>query len=167
MDIGNNTVQNAEKSIYLEDSENLNIHGNMNILSRATSLQTIQNTDNTTQGIAFDGNTFLQRNPDYSPVEFRSDASDTDGIQNTSFDGNTFYPLYKPNNNSTFRSISYGGMTTDLTKNTLSSLDPDVSIFEYFAYKPYTNTGTYATSNLLSNPNFDADMSSWNVSSQF
>lgn len=45
VDIVDNTIQNAEKAIYIEDSQNLNIYENINLLSRATSLQTVQKTN--------------------------------------------------------------------------------------------------------------------------
>lgn len=108
-----NTIQNAEKAIYIEDSQNLNIYENINLLSRATSLQTVQKTNDLVQGLTLTGNTFIQKNPDYSYFETRYDKADTDGIQAT-INGNTFYPLYKPNNNSYYRSIAYGGVTNDI-----------------------------------------------------
>jgi hypothetical protein len=55
-------------------------------------------------------------------------------------------------------------MTKEHTKSTLTQWDPTIIKFEYFGYKSYTNTGSYATANLLSNPNFDTDVSLWSVS---
>lgn len=49
VNISDNTVQNAEKAIYLEDSKNLNIYKNIQLLSRATSVQAIQKTNDLVQ----------------------------------------------------------------------------------------------------------------------
>ena len=71
-----------------------------------------------------------------------------------------FYPIYKPNT-SYVRIVKNGAETTEYSKNMLSSFDSSSTKFEYFAYKPYTNTGSYATANLLSNPDFDTDATLW------
>lgn len=80
-----------------------------------------------------------------------------------SANGNYFYPNYKPNT-SYVRAVNFGGLTTEYQKSNITDFDAGISKFEYFAYKPYTNTGSFATANLLSNPTFDTDASGWTVS---
>ncbi len=75
------------------------------------------------------------------------------------FSSTKLYPLFKPNT-SFVREVKYGGETREYTKNGFSTLDPSVTKFEYFGYKPYTSTG-FASSNLIGNSNFSTNTSGW------
>jgi hypothetical protein len=80
-----------------------------------------------------------------------------------SFDSNNILPNYKPNT-SYLRTVKFGGETAEYTKADLNSIDTNITKFEYFGYKPYVNTGTYATANLLTNGDFTTDASNWTPS---
>jgi hypothetical protein len=88
-----------------------------------------------------------------------SDMADSFITANANF----LFPNYKPNIGVYARSINYGGLSREYTKSELNSFDASISKFEYFAYKPYTNTGSFATANLLSNPSFETDVLSWTL----
>ena len=158
-----NNVVNAENALRIIDANTLTITNNNFLTSRAKSILVTQENTWLTHTNTFNTNTILQKNPDYPYIEMRDevDGSDQSSIFLTA-NSNTIYPNYKPNT-SYVRSVDFGGHTNEYTKNMLNQFDSNIVKFEYFAYKPYTNTGSYATANLLSNQNFDTDASGWSV----
>ena len=63
------------------------------------------------------------------------------------------------------RSVKFGGEVVEYaTKSSLNTFDPSNTRFQAFGYRPYTATGSYATANLLSNPDFEIDVSGWTPS---
>ncbi len=158
--VTNNTVNNAENGIDLIDTANATISNNMFLYSRAKSVSVVQNTALASTGNTLSNNSILQRNPDYPYIEMRDET--IGGAMETllTANGNAIYPNYKPNT-SLVRTVKFGGESTEYTKADLSAFDPTVTKFEYFGYNPYTSTGTYATANLLNNPDFDTDAMGW------
>lgn len=161
--ISSNSLVNAENALRIIDSNNLSIAMNTFLASRARSVFVTQENAGLTHTNSLTGNTILQKNPDYPYIEMRDETPGSwlaSGLITAS--ANTIYPNYKPNT-SYVRTVKFGGKTEEYTKNTLSSWDASINKFEYFAYKAYTNTGSYATANLLTNPDFTTDASGWTV----
>lgn len=162
--ISANTINNAENGIDLIDAANTNISNNMVLYSRAKSVSVVQNTALAGTGNTISSNSILQRNPDYPYIEMRDET--IGGVMSNllSANGNAIYPNYKPNT-SLVRKVKLGGDTVEYAKADLTSFDPTVTKFEYFGYSSYTSTGSYATANLLSNPDFDTDATGWTPAS--
>ncbi len=109
-------------------------------------------------------NTLFQRNIDYPYIEMRDETPGTGTASLITANGNNFVTLYKPDS-SYVRSVKFGGKTVEYTtKSSLNLFDAANTRFQSFGYKPYTNTGTYATANLLTNPSFEIDVSGWTAS---
>ncbi len=109
-------------------------------------------------------NTLFQRNNDFPYIEMRDETPGTGTASLITANGNNFVTLYKPDS-SYVRSVKFGGKTVEYaTKSSLNLFDGANTRFQSFGYKPYTNTGTYATVNLLTNPSFETDVSGWTAS---
>jgi parallel beta-helix repeat protein len=164
--ISSNGIINAEHAIALRDSANTVVSGNTLVSSRKHSFSLIQTATGMSNGNTLNTNTLVQRAPDYPYVEVRDEvpgSGEVSGLLSAS--ANNFYPLYKPNT-SYVRLVKYGGETTEYDKTNLNTWDPSLTKFEYFAYKPYVNTGSYATANLLINGTFETDVSGWSTSAE-
>ncbi|GAB0174679.1 MAG: hypothetical protein HHAS10_05580 [Candidatus Altimarinota bacterium] len=159
-----NGIQNAQYAVRMVDTSNSSVSQNMLLSSRINTLSLIQNNSGATQNNSFTGNTFIQRAPDYPYIEMRDEVPGAGVVSGFStFDANSIFPNYKPNA-SYARTVKFGGEVVEYTKAALNQLDPNITKFEYFGYKPYVNTGTYATSNLITNGDFSVDASNWSVS---
>jgi hypothetical protein len=155
---------NAEIAVSLQDAHTVSVNNNSLLTSRAKTFTAIQTISGSTYGNTFNENSFLQKNADYPYIETRDEVAGSNMADTlTTANSNYIYPLYKPNT-SYIRSVNFGGQTREYTKSMLDQFDASISKFEYFAYKPYTNTGSFATANLLSNPNFDIDATQWTTS---
>ncbi len=109
-------------------------------------------------------NTLFQRNNDHPYIEMRDDTTYTGVSTLITANGNNFVTLYRPDT-SYVRSVKFGGETIEYaTKSSLNLFDATNTRFQSFGYKPYTNTGTYATANLLVNPSFETDVTGWTPS---
>lgn len=162
--ISSNSVVNAENALRVIDAHNLSITSNTLLTSRARSVLVTQENAGRTYTNTFTANTILQKNPDYPYIEMKDEVAGSNlAASFLTPSGNTLYPNYKPNT-SYVRSVNFWEFTKEYTKNTLNQFDASVVKFEYFAYKPYTNTGSFATANLLTNPDFTTDPSGWSVS---
>ena len=158
-----NSILNAEVALWVRDSSNLIFTGNTLLNSRARSVFVTQKNLGLTHTNSFMTNTILQKNPDYPYIEMNDEVAGSNlAASFLTPSGNILYPNYKPNT-SYVRSVNFGGFTKEYTKNTLNQFDAGVVKFEYFAYKSYTNTGSFATAELLTNPNFDSDATGWSV----
>jgi parallel beta-helix repeat protein len=158
-----NSVQNATYGLRIVNGSYNALTQNTLLFSRVNSLSVEKNGTGTTEFNTFNNNTILQKNPDYPYVEIRDETPGSwvaSGL--ITANANTIYPNYKPNT-SYVRTVKFGWETEEYTKNTLSSWDTNVNKFEYFAYRAYTNTGSPATANLLTNPDFDTDVTNWSV----
>ena len=56
-----NTVNNAEEALHIEDAKNLNIMGNMLVLSRARGVHVIQNSSGSVSSNTFQENSMLKK----------------------------------------------------------------------------------------------------------
>ncbi|MBP9811940.1 tandem-95 repeat protein [Candidatus Gracilibacteria bacterium] len=162
--IEKNGIQNAQYAVRLIDAANTDVVQNTLLSSRINTFSVIQNNTGAVTGNSFTGNTFIQRAPDYPYIEIRDEVPGN-GVASgfVSFDSNNILPNYKPNT-SYLRTVKFGGETAEYTKADLNSIDTNITKFEYFGYKPYVNTGTYATANLLTNGDFTTDASNWTPS---
>lgn len=159
-----NGIQNSQYAIRMIDTSNSSVSENMLLSSRVNTLSLIQNNSWATLNNSFTGNTFIQRAPDYPYIEMRDEVP-WDGIVTgfSTFDANNILPNYKPNT-SYARSVKFWGETVEYSKAALNQLDSNITKFEYFGYKPYINTWSYATSNLLINGDFSVDATNWTLS---
>jgi Bacterial Ig domain len=159
--IERNGIQNGQYAVRLIDTANTQVVQNTLLSSRVNTLSVIQNNTGAVSWNSFTWNTFLQRAPDYPYIEIRDEVPGS-GVASwfVSFDSNTILPNYKPNT-SYLRTVKFWGETEEYTKADLDTLDTNISKFEYFGYKPYVNTGTYATANLLTNGDFTTDATNW------
>lgn len=159
--ISGNTVNNAEDAIHLVDAANITLSNNTLLFPRKNSLMIVQNTPASVYGNTMNGNTLLQRNIDYPYIEMRDEVPGTGTASLITANGNNFVTLYKPDT-SYVRSVKFGGETVEYNKKSdLDLFDTTNNTFQSFGYAPYTNTGNYATANLLTNPDFEADVTGW------
>lgn len=162
--LSNNTVRNAGNTISIIDATGVTISNNTLLFARKNSLSVVQNTPGSVTGIVFNGNTLLQRNINSPYIEMRDEVPGTGKASLISANGNNFITLYKPDA-PYVRSVKFGGESVDYaTKVSLIMFDASSTTFQSFGYKPYTNTGSYATANLLSNPDFEVDVTGWTPS---
>jgi parallel beta-helix repeat protein len=159
--VSGNTVNNAGDSIRLVDVANITLSNNTLLFPRKNSIAIVQNTPAAVYGNTMDGNTLLQRNVDYPYIEMRDETPGTGTASLIAASGNNFVTLYKPDT-SYVRSVKFGGETVEYNKKSdLDLFDATNTRFQSFGYAPYTSTGNYATANLLTNPDFEADVSGW------
>lgn len=164
VDIQRNGIQNAQYAVRIIDAANTNIAQNTLLFSRINALSVLQNNSGVVMGNSFTGNTFLQRSPDYPYIEIRDEVPGTGYVGSfITFDSNNILPNYKPNT-SYVRTVKFWGETMEYSKTELNSLDANITKFEYFGYKPYVNTWSYATANLITNGDFATDASNWTPS---
>ncbi len=162
--IQNNTIQNAEDDIALIDASSITITNNTFLLARRSSLSVIQKTPGSVTGLSLNGNTLYQRNIDYPYIEMRDEVPGSGIASLVSANGNSFITLYKPDT-SYVRSVKFGGSSVEYTtKSSLSFFDTTSTTFQSFGYMPYTNTGSYVTANLLTNPSFESNITGWTAS---
>jgi hypothetical protein len=162
-----NTVINASRALSIVDANTLNIGNNTLLTPRIQAVTVLQNTGGLVHTNIFTGNTILQKNPDYTHIEMIDAVSGSNGANGfLSPNANTMIPTYKPNIGSFVRAVNFGGATHEYSKTNLSAFDANISTFTAFAYAPYVNTGSFATANLLANPNFDSDAASWTASAE-
>ncbi len=162
LEIANNTVNNAEESLHLEDTNSFNIHNNTLVMPRARVVQVIQNTPGTVGTNTFQSNTILGKNPDYPYIEMRDETVGGTMGSFLSFSSTDFFPLFKPNT-SYIREVKYGWETREYGKAEFSTLDPTATQFSYFGYKPYSTTGNLVWGNQVWNGNFLTNTGGWTV----
>ena len=136
-----NTVNNAEEALHIEDAKNLNIMGNIFALSRARGVHVIQNSSGAVSSNTFQENSILEKNPDYPYIEMRDNVAGGPLTNMLSPTDNKFFPLYKPNT-SYIRAVKYGGETQEYGRKELLSFDPTMSRFDLFGYASYLSTGS-------------------------
>ena len=150
--------------IHLIDSSNTAINSNTILNAQRSSVLVIQNTPGTVANVTMNSNTLFQRNVEYPYIEMRDETPGTGTASLITANGNNFVTLYKPDT-SYVRSIKFGWESVEYaTKSSIILFDPSATIFQSFGYKPYTNTGSYVTANLLTNPSFETDISGWTPS---